>query len=121
MAAQLAQVPLFLQDLLQAFEQAIPPVGLSKSEGQIALDLLALASGVKAQIRTEERVINPSKLGQVPGSTEVATPMRDWFNAASVRQEMASKVGGALSAMATDVQMPAPEVAQQADMEMVEV
>ncbi len=109
------------KNLLQAFEQAIPPVGLSKSEGQIALDLLALASGVKAQIRTEERVINPSKLGQVPGSTEVATPMRDWFNAASVRQEMASKVGGALSAMATDVQMPAPEVAQQADMEMVEV
>jgi hypothetical protein len=47
--------------------------------------------------------------------------MGELFNAAMVRQEMAAKVGGTLAALTTEVQMPAPEVAQQPEMEVVEL
>ncbi len=107
--------------LLQAFEQAIPAIGLSKSEGQIALDMLSQLAGRKSVITTREMVINPSKAGQVPGSTEVTTPMGELFNAAMVRQDMSTRVGGTLAAMTAEVQMPAPEVAQQPEMEVVEI
>ena len=106
--------------LLQAFEQAIPPVGFSKGEGQIAMDLSAIARGAKNQIRSEEIVINPAKAGQVPGSTEVATPVSEWFNAANVRQEMATTVP-ALGVFVTDVAMPVVEVSQAPEMEVVEL
>lgn len=106
--------------ILQAFEQAIPPVGFSKGEGQIALDLAAVARGVKNQVRSEEVVINPAKAGQVPGATEVPTPVIEWFNAGNTRHEMGTKFP-ALSVFTTDVQMPVMEIAQKPEMEVVEL
>jgi anaerobic selenocysteine-containing dehydrogenase len=109
--------------LLQAFEQAIPPnggAGISKSEAQIALDLSALCRGVHAQIRTQEVVINPTKAGQVPDGAEIATPIADWYNAAATRQEMADKIP-ALHLFVSAVSTPAPALAQEPDMEVVEL
>ncbi|MBY0263077.1 MAG: molybdopterin-dependent oxidoreductase, partial [Phycisphaerales bacterium] len=47
------------KDLLQAFEQAIPPVESAKSEGQIALDLAAVLKGSLAVVEGETVVITP--------------------------------------------------------------
>lgn len=106
-------------NLLQAFEQAILPVDPSKTEGQIALDLLAAAHGDLGPVESHTVVINPTKAGQVPDATLVMSPMGEAYNAANLRQQMA-KVPG-LSVFVTDVSMPELDVQQQPDMQMVEL
>ena len=78
---------------LQAFEQAIAPVEGARPEGQIALDLLAHASGIS---RAET------------------------YNAANVRREMAAEFP-VLSAFETGVHMPAAPVRQEPDVQVVEL
>ena len=77
---------------LQAFEQAIRPVGDNRAEGQIGLDLLAEARG-------EARVT---------------------FNAATLRETLATRAG-ALSVLLTQVSHPARPELRDPDMELVEL
>lgn len=109
------------RDMLQGFEAAIPTVGLSKTEGQIALDLLAILANVEAPIeQTQVVVVNPDKRGQVPQSVAVARPIGRMFNAVDTRHELAG-LGHNVSAFATDIAMPRLEVVQEPDMAVVEL
>jgi NADH-quinone oxidoreductase subunit G len=107
------------RNMLQAFEQAIPPIEPSKPEGQIALDMLAVLAGVMTVVEAQTLVINPSKQGQVPGTTRVMAPIGELFNAADVRVQMGSTP--ALAAFAAGVSMPALPAEQTPDMQMVEL
>jgi len=77
---------------LQAFEQAIRPVGESRSEGQIGLDLLA----------------------------EIQDAKRTVFNAATIRSQLAERAP-ALSVLTTDVAFPVRPELRDPDMELVEL
>ena len=77
---------------LQAFEQAIRPVGENKSEGQIGLDLLAAATGEPAPL----------------------------FNAGTMRSTLAERAP-ALSVLVTDVTAPARPDLRDADIELVQL
>ncbi len=110
-------------DLLQAFEAAIPTVGLSKAEAQIGLDLLALQEGAEtigAADAIEVVVVNPDKRGQVPQAVHVARPIGPLFNAADTRREIAA-IGPGVAAFAIGVDLPSAEVVQEPDMEVVEL
>ncbi len=76
---------------LQAFERAIDPADYSKSESQIALDLLA------------------ARLGERPQR----------YNAANMRQQMARQHG--LTEFMTEVHVPAGEDEVESDMQLVEL
>jgi len=106
------------REAIQAFEQAIPALGLAKSEGQIALDLAALIDGRIAPIGTSTVTIDPEMAGQVPDSVEVAAPMAGMFDAAAVRREMATVAG--LEAFA-GVAAPIVSVQREPDMQVVEI
>ena len=109
------------RDMIQAFEQAIPPVGLAKPEAQIGLDILAILDGVGSPLEeTETIVINAEKRGQVPGGTHTASPVGRMFNAADTRLEMSGLTPG-MAAFATEVAAASLEAAQEADMEVVEL
>lgn len=85
--------------LLQAFEQAIPVIDGAKSEGQIALDLIAEAT---------------------TGSQNQAPR----YNAAETRRQMPDRAQGGASSLnlfLTDVRTPAITAKQEADMEVVEL
>jgi NADH-quinone oxidoreductase subunit G len=82
------------RDMLQAFEAAIPCVGQSRPEGRIAAELAAVAETGEAAAIT--------------------------FNAADVRSRMASAHPD-LAAFATEVRLPAPDVQQQPEMQVVEL
>jgi len=109
---------------LQAFEQAIPVIELAKTEGQIALDLLAHISGedLSVDAATEARSFPlDAAPGQVPGGTTVLLPRsRTAYNAAEVRREMA-KATPALGVFTTEVHLPSVETKQEGDMEVVEL
>ena len=107
------------RNMLQAFEAAIPPIEPSKSEGQIALDLLAMLAGSTTIVEPETIVVSPGKAGQVPDSVRVMSALGEVYNAAHVRAEMVRH--GQLGTFATDVSMPALPVEQQPDMQMVEL
>jgi NADH-quinone oxidoreductase subunit G len=107
------------RNMLQAFEAAIPPVEPSKSEAQIALDILAILDGVTTVVEGETIIIDPRKEGQVPDATRVMAPVGELFNAADTRAAMAARP--ALAAFVTSVTMPTLPVEQQPDMQMVEL
>jgi NADH-quinone oxidoreductase subunit G len=107
-------------NLLQAFEQAIPCVGLSKGEGQIALDLAAVAGGAHAIVGTTTVVVNPTKAGQVADAVTVAAPLAKLFNAADVRAEMAA-AHAELSGFVSEITAPTVSVEQTPDMAVVEL
>ena len=115
---------------LQAFEAAIPTIGLSKSEGQIGLDLSALAAANEPERLLHERqartvTMYPDAMpGQVPGAMEVATPIGELFNAATIRQR-AAETCPALAPLRDEVHLPridhdAPDPFET-DMAMVEL
>lgn len=109
--------------MLQAFEQALPPQHASKSEGQIATDMLAILSGggLETPALTPADYVVDEGPGQVPAASDVASlPRAALFNAASTRAEMAGAYG-AMSAFATDVATPPGARKMRADMEMVEL
>ncbi len=109
--------------MLQAFEQSIPCLHQSKSEGQIATDMLALLAGLDLEIPpvTSADFIVDEGPGQVPGATDApALPRASLFNAGSVRAEMADAYDP-LRVFATDVSAPAAYEKRRLDMEMVEL
>jgi NADH-quinone oxidoreductase subunit G len=129
------------RDMLQAFEQAIPPPEGCRAEGQIALDLAAaLARGAEAPIPSPrpEPVGDSAEGGPesldlqgredvdlhtFPGR-EPERPRGRLFNAAQARQRMAAAYPALLGAMVTEVRQPAGDMsttAAQARMEVVEL
>lgn len=107
------------RNMIQAFEQAIPPMEASTAEGQIALDLMAAIAGKLAPIESETVVMNPNKPGQVPDASRVMMALDRVYNAADIRAEMA-RIDG-LGVFVTDVHLPVLETAQEPDMQMVEL
>ncbi len=107
-------------NVLQAFEQAIPAVEGAMPEGQIALDLLGRVRGepVGAVQTTFVRVDEGP--GQVPTGREIRRQSSRLFNAADVRREMA-ETRDALGVFVTDVSLPVTDVKHVGDMEMVEL
>jgi NADH-quinone oxidoreductase subunit G len=105
---------------IQAFEQAIPPVELSKSEGQLAYDLISNLKGEPASSIEFETIAVDRQPGQVSASVSVARPRVRLFNPADVRSEM-GQAHKALSAFLTDVMTPTVEAKQEADLEVVEL
>ncbi|MDX9912280.1 MAG: 2Fe-2S iron-sulfur cluster-binding protein [Phycisphaerales bacterium] len=106
------------RNMLQAFEQAIPPLEGAKAEGQIALDLLAALGGRHERTDAMVRVVDEGP-GQVPGATTVSVSRGRLFNAADVRAEMSGTQG--LEALIPDVKFPSGEGVHEAGMEMVEL
>ena len=106
---------------LQSFEQAIPVIELAKTEGQVALDLIAEFHGTPGMAEHRASVvIVDEQPGQVPAAVEVVAPRTRLFNAADIRAEMAERYPG-LGAFATDVQAPVVEAGQVERVEMVEL
>ncbi|MBC7773409.1 MAG: molybdopterin-dependent oxidoreductase, partial [Pyrinomonadaceae bacterium] len=133
------------RDILQAFEAAIPCVGGSRPEGQIAQDLLALAGGrtladasrgrntvvykstvqgtlagtsIAGVTNDPDSGVNGTEIGQI--SHDLVQSLRVSFNAADVRAEMAGTFP-ALGVFVTDVHMPQEGAAMMPEMEMVEI
>ncbi len=134
------------RDMLQAFEAAIPCLGQSRPEGQIAQDLLSLAAGQTLAQADRSRhttvyhaaVQGARMSGSLAGVTndpdsgvvgreigqlghDLVQSLRVAFNAADVRTEMASFAPAELGAFATDVAMPKDEAGAPMGMEMVEI
>ena len=113
---------------LQAFEQAIPTQHESKSEGQIATDMLAILDGgeLDTPVPTGQDIYGGVTVvdagpGQVPASTDAQLlPRAELFNAADTRADMAATHAD-LKPFATDVHLPASTAKQQADVELVEL
>ncbi|MCC7387851.1 MAG: (2Fe-2S)-binding protein [Phycisphaerales bacterium] len=107
--------------MLQAFEQAVPVIELAKTEGQIALDLIAEFHGTPGMAEHRASVvIVDEQPGQVPQAVEVVAPRARLFNAADIRAEMADRYPG-LAALATEVRLPKIEARHEAGVEMVEL
>jgi len=106
--------------MLQAFEAAIPVIELAKTEGQIALDMMAILDGKASAEELSQSVVVQSTLAQVASGTQVMMPLGKAFNAANVRQEMAAS-SSALGVFVTDVSRPASEAARVPDVEMVDL
>jgi anaerobic selenocysteine-containing dehydrogenase len=108
---------------IQAFEQSIPCQHDSKSEGQIATDLLALIAGDELEtppLNASDFVVDEGP-GQVPGASDVAAlPRAGLFNAAGVRAEMA-ETHDALRVFVTDITTPPAAKTVETDMAMVEL
>lgn len=106
---------------LQAFEQAIPTIGLSRSEAQIALDLIAIATGeaTPGDVPETSRYYPDAAPGQVPSAMEIATPIGTPYNPANTRQHMAQHTP-ALECFITDIDQPAQTTKRQSDMALVE-
>ncbi|MFZ4574421.1 MAG: molybdopterin-dependent oxidoreductase, partial [Phycisphaerales bacterium] len=106
--------------LLQAFEQAIPAVELSKSEGQIALDLMAAMAGEPVVVDAARSMVVISTSGQVASGTEVMMPRGKLFNAANCRADMAA-FSPQLHVFATGVSLPAATLPTVSAMQVVEL
>jgi len=106
--------------VLQAFEQAIPVIELAKTEGQIALDLLAVLAGRPAPIDRQVPIVVDTTPGQVAAGLQITTPYADAFNASSVRTLMAA-LSPALAAFATNVVIPPPQAGRVSDMALADL
>jgi len=134
------------RDMLQAFEAAIPCVGQSCPEGQIAQDLMSLArSGTTNDAERARRTVvyKSAVQGALHGSSlagvtndpdsgvvgkevgqiqhDLVQSLRMSFNVADVRAEMASTYPMELGVFATDVSMPKDEAGVEMGMEVVEI
>jgi anaerobic selenocysteine-containing dehydrogenase len=111
------------RNMLQTFEQSIPCEHESKSEGQIATDMLAMLAGEELEtprVTTDSFVVDEGP-GQVPAADDVlALPRAALFNAATVRGEMAT-AHPSLSVMVTDITTPPAARKVESDMAMVEL
>ncbi len=109
--------------IMQHFDQAIPNQHDSKSEGQIGLDLLELASGgtLKEHAPGFGAQIVDEQPGQVPGASDsILLPRAALFDAAAVRNSMGES-HAPLGIVAQSVQDAAPEEIIESDMELVEL
>lgn len=111
------------RNMLQAFEQSIPCQHASKSEGQIAADMLAILAGEDLEtpsVTTASFVVDEGP-GQVPAADDVlALPRAALFNAATLRGEMATN-HASLSVMVSDVTTPPAARKVESDMALVEL
>lgn len=107
------------QNVLQAFEQAIPVIELAKSESQIALDLEAELRKEPLELRDLETVIVATTPGQVAAGVTIAPPRARAFDAAATRAEMAATYP-ALAVFAS-IKRPSPAAPTRTDMQMVEL
>ena len=109
-----------VNNVIQAFEQAIPTMEQCKAEAQIAIDMLSLLSGesLGPVHRTVSRIDEAP--GQVPTAVETRLQSARLYNAADTRREMA-QISGSLGVFVSDVSMPVVETAQAPDVEMVEL
>ncbi|MBL4697273.1 MAG: molybdopterin-dependent oxidoreductase [Phycisphaerales bacterium] len=109
--------------ILQHFDQGIPNQHQSKSEGQIALDLIELAAGgtlVEHAPGFGSQIVDEQP-GQVPGAIDsILIPRGELFDALVIRARMVDEVDG-LAVFATDVKMPPVVELVESDMEMVEL
>ena len=109
--------------ITQHFEQAIPNQHSSKSEGQIAMDLIELASGGKLVEHAPgfgSQIVDEQP-GQVPGANDsVLLPRGELFDAIAMRSTMGEEVE-ALGVLAEHVQMPPEPELVESDMETVEL
>ncbi|HYE63595.1 MAG TPA: 2Fe-2S iron-sulfur cluster-binding protein [Phycisphaerales bacterium] len=108
------------RNMLQSFHQAIPVIEVAKSEGQIALDMLAVLQGAPPVVDGVASVVVVSTWAQVPAGREVVLPRAETFNAGNIRHQMAQSHGD-LGVFVSNVSQPVVEVAQSADMQMVEL
>jgi len=108
------------RNMLQSFHQAIPVIEVAKSEGQIALDLLATLGGAPPVVDGVASVVVISTWGQVAAGREVVLPRAETFNAGNIRQQMAQSHPD-LAVFTTSVSQPVSEAVQQPDMHMVEL
>jgi len=109
-----------INNVIQAFEQAIPVMEQCKPEAQIAIDMLSLIEGESLGPikRTVARVDEAP--GQVPTAVETRTQSVRLFNAADTRRQMA-QVSASLGVFVSEVSMPVVETSQAPDVEMVEL
>lgn len=105
---------------IQTFEQAIPVIQLAKSEGQIALDLMATLEGKGSGLETIVPVIVQSSLGQVAAGTQVALPRAVMFEAADVRREMAA-VNPGLRVFVEQVSTPESQPVREGDLKVIDL
>ncbi len=108
------------KSVLQAFEQAIPVIEMAKSEGQLALDLIATAQGKPAPDHESKSIMVDTTRGQVAAGAQIALPKSEAFNAANVRARMAREMP-ALSVFTTQVSLPAQEPAREPDMAVIDL
>ncbi len=108
------------RNMIQAFEQAIPLTENTKSESQIALDLIALVGGEGLGPIRREVVRVDEGPGQVPTAVERRTQSVRLYNAAMTRQAMAES-SDALGVFISEVALPVVSVKQEPDVEMVEL
>ncbi|MCW5755203.1 MAG: (2Fe-2S)-binding protein [Phycisphaeraceae bacterium] len=108
-------------NLLQAFEQAIPPTEGARQEGQIALDLLVRLGEVEPNVQNLHmyQIVDEGP-GQVPAAREVHLQRTRLFNAAEVRRDMAAKFP-ALACFVHDVAFPPAHAERAPDVEVVEL
>lgn len=107
------------QNVLQAFEQAIPVIELAKTEAQIALDLEAEFQKVPLELRDLETQIVNTTPGQVAAGVTIVPPRAKAFNAADTRTEMV-KLHAALAPFA-QVRAPSIDAPVRSDMQIVEL
>lgn len=107
--------------VIQAFEQAIPPVGLARTEAQIALDLLTRLGAVEADAPDFDgyEIVDEGP-GEVPAAVEVHRTATRLYSAPAIRQQMAEQFPS-LGVFVTDLHSPAVEARQNADLQMVEL
>ncbi len=109
--------------VIQHFDQAIPNQHSSKSEGQIALDLIELAAGGSLVEHAPGfgSLIVDEQPGQVPGASDsILLPRGELFDAAIIRGRMVDEVD-ALGMFADQVKTPPAEEMVESDMELVEL
>jgi NADH-quinone oxidoreductase subunit G len=106
--------------MLQAFEQAIPVIELAKSEGQLALDMLAELAHVPVKAGEATWQVVETTKGQVAAAVEIAPPRAKAYNAANVRIDMARE-HAALAVFTTGVATPHLPTPTKSDMPLVEL
>ena len=110
-------------NIMQHFDQAIPNQHDSKSEGQIALDLIELANGgtLKEHAPGFGVQIVDEQPGQVPGASDsILLPRGELYDAKTIRARMGEDFE-ALKVLAEQVQDSAPEELIESDMELIEL
>lgn len=108
------------RNMLQAFEQAIPPIEACKSEGQLVLDMLAVLDGREVPDEAVKPMVLETTRGQVAAGVQVAVPFGPVYNAADTRREMA-RTFSPLNVFDTEVAMAPSEPSPQSAMAMVEI
>ncbi|HCT46003.1 MAG TPA: hypothetical protein DF699_12400, partial [Phycisphaerales bacterium] len=110
-------------NIMQHFDQAVPCQHDSKSEGQIAMDLIELANGgtLKEHAPGFGAQIVDEQPGQVPGASDsVLLPRGELYDTKVVRERMGAEVES-LKIVGDSVHDAAAEELVESDMELIEL